>query len=63
VAIELKTEDGVLDKLQEWNLKKIANSGGIAIVMTPENELESLEFLEEIANQAETFYKENQFIQ
>ena len=63
MAIELKTEDGVLDKLQEWNLNKIANSGGIAIVMTPENELESLEFLEEIANQAETFYKENQLIQ
>lgn len=63
VAIELKVEDGKLDKLQEWNLQQIADSGGIAIVMTPENEKETLDFLLHIADQAEHLYKEHEIIQ
>lgn len=63
VAIELKTEEGRLDKLQEWNLKKIAESGGIAIVLTPSNVEKTLEFLEEIAHQAQGYFKENEIIQ
>lgn len=35
VAIELKTETGRLSKLQEYNLAKIAESGGQAFVLRP----------------------------
>jgi len=34
VAIEVKRPDGVLSKIQEAQLKRIAESGGIAIVAT-----------------------------
>jgi len=37
VAIELKTDAGVLSKLQEFNLAEISKTGAIAIVMTPTN--------------------------
>lgn len=51
VAIELKSEDGELSKLQEYNLQRIANCGGIAIIITPDNVDESLLFLETIAKE------------
>lgn len=35
VAIELKTETGRLSKLQEYNLAKIKESGGQALVLHP----------------------------
>jgi Holliday junction resolvase len=35
VAIELKTETGRLSKLQEYNLAKIKESGGQALVLRP----------------------------
>ena len=38
VAIELKTEDGVVSILQQHNLKIIKQSGGLSYVLTPENE-------------------------
>lgn len=63
MAIELKTEEGTLDKLQEWNLQQIADCGGIAIVMTPSNEDETIAFLLDIAEQAEHLYKEHEIIQ
>ena len=37
VAIELKTDKGRLSPLQEYNLQKIVDTGGISIVMTPKN--------------------------
>ena len=51
VAIELKSEDGELSKLQEYNLQRIANCGGIAIIVTPDNVDESILFLETIAKE------------
>ena len=35
VAIELKTETGRVSKLQEYNLYKIRESGGIGLVLRP----------------------------
>jgi len=35
IAIELKTETGRVAKLQEYNLDKIRESGGIALVLRP----------------------------
>ena len=35
VAIELKTDTGRLSKLQEYNLAKIKESGGQALVLRP----------------------------
>lgn len=63
VAIELKTDEGVLDPLQKYKLEKIAVSGGIAMIITPSNWEESYDFLKKIANQAESYYKENTIIQ
>lgn len=37
VGLELKSLDGRLGKLQEYNLKKIEDTGGIAIVADPNN--------------------------
>lgn len=37
LALELKTETGTLDPLQEYKLKKIQEANGIAIVATPKN--------------------------
>lgn len=52
VAIELKSLDGELSPLQDYNLKKIAESGGIAIVITPDNIEESFLFLETLAKES-----------
>lgn len=35
VAVELKAEKGKLSPLQEYNIKEIEKSGGIAIVLRP----------------------------
>lgn len=37
VALELKTEDGVVDGLQDWTLKRIAKCGGFVRVVRPSN--------------------------
>ena len=60
VAIELKTDEGVLDALQKWNLECIALSGGIAMVMTPKNLGAQMNILREIAHEGRKHYKENQ---
>ena len=49
VAIELKTEDGVVSKLQEYNLKRIEDTGGVSIVLTPSNLDSSILLLEKLA--------------
>ena len=49
VAIELKTEDGVISKLQEYNLKRIEDTGGVSIVLTPGNLDASILLLEMLA--------------
>lgn len=46
VAIELKTDKGRLSPLQEYNLNKIAESGGIALVMAPKNFVQGIRYLE-----------------
>lgn len=37
IGAELKAESGKLSELQKWNLKKIHESGGIGIVLYPED--------------------------
>lgn len=37
IAIELKTDSGELDPLQEFVLNQIAESGGVGLVVTPKN--------------------------
>lgn len=36
VAVELKAEDGHASDLQQWNIEKIRKSGGIALVLYPD---------------------------
>lgn len=53
VAIELKrSEDEKPDALQELNLSKIADCGGLTIVMHPQNEQKVLNFLKTFAEKA-----------
>lgn len=49
VAIELKTDEGKLSALQEYNLSVIADSGGHSIVMNPSNFVEVIEKLRTIS--------------
>ena len=63
MAIELKTDEGILDKLQEYNLEQIAQCGGIAVVMTPANFEKIFTFLLDVANEAEKYYKSITIIQ
>lgn len=35
VAVELKAENGKPSELQKWNVKKIREAGGIAIILYP----------------------------
>ncbi len=51
IAIELKTDTGTVSKLQEYNLNKIASSGGIAIVLMPSNFDETKNFLENVSKE------------
>lgn len=37
VALELKSEDGELDPLQEYNLNQVKRCGGVAIEASPKN--------------------------
>lgn len=37
VALEVKSSTGKTSKLQDYNLKKINDSGGVALVVNPEN--------------------------
>lgn len=40
VAIELKTDTGRVDKLQAWELHRIAKAGGVQIVLRPGSNLD-----------------------
>ena len=62
VALELKV-DAPIEPLQKHKLEKIAMCGGIAIVVTPENWDETYQFLRQIANEAEHYYKQHGVIQ
>lgn len=53
VAIELKTDEGDLEPLQEFKLEKISRCGGVALVVTPSNWEETYEFLHQIAEEGE----------
>lgn len=35
IAVEVKAENGRVAELQKWNIKKIQEAGGIAIVLYP----------------------------
>lgn len=49
VAIELKTDDGIISPLQKYNLEKIKTCSGLALVITPSNTEEMLAVLENLA--------------
>lgn len=59
VALELKTEDGDTDALQDWNLNKILKAGGMAIVVTPTNWPEVYNSLKLMADGKMEFKKVN----
>jgi hypothetical protein len=63
VAIELKMPGESPDPLQYYKLTTIAKTGGIAIVLSPENFDKTLEFLKDIAFQAQDLYAQNEIIQ
>lgn len=53
VAIELKTDTGIPDALQEYKLKRIAGAGGVGIIMTPMNFSATFDALLELAHEGE----------
>lgn len=62
VAIELKTNEGKLSKLQIYNLEKIAQCGGMAMVLTPDNLERNFKILEDLAKSLENKYISNEVI-
>lgn len=61
VAIELKV-DSKLTKLQEYNLTKIHEAGGIAMVLTPRNMEECLLYLETLSKGSVKYAKPSHII-
>jgi len=59
VAIELKSEGGVLDPLQHYNIERIASCGGIAMIVTPHNMEASMKFLENVAKEHAKYGSKN----
>ena len=59
VALELKTDEGRVSKLQEYNLNKIAEAKGVALVVTPSNLDANIKILENIANSGVKHGKRN----
>lgn len=51
LALELKTDDGIVSSLQEYNLEKICKSGGIPMVLRPK-------YFENFKSAIENFFKE-----
>lgn len=51
LALELKTDDGIISPLQEYNLEKICKSGGITMVLRPK-------YFENFKSAIENFFKE-----
>lgn len=54
VAIEVKAENGRLSELQKYNIKKIQEAGGIAIVSKPSQFEELKELLTKIKDDRST---------
>lgn len=52
VAIELKTDTGKVDALQEYNLAKIRKAGACSMVMSPGNEESCFEILWDLSERA-----------
>lgn len=48
IAIELKTETGRVSKLQEYNIDRIRESGGVAIVLRPDKFEEFKSWIKEV---------------
>ena len=42
IAVEVKTDKGIVSKLQEYHQKEIINSGGIALIVRSAEEVEQL---------------------
>lgn len=59
MAIELKSEGGVLDPLQHYNIERIASCGGIAMIVTPHNMEASMKFLENVAKEHAKYGSKN----
>lgn len=59
MAIELKSEEGVLDPLQHYNIQRIASCGGIAMIVTPHNFEASMKFLENVAKEHAKYGSKN----
>lgn len=53
IALELKTDTGVVSKLQEYNIQKISNAGGIALVVTPSNFIKVIKLLKQLSHGGE----------
>lgn len=51
VCIEIKADSGKVSKLQEYNLNKIKEAGGVALVIAPNNFEASIQFLENLAKE------------
>jgi len=51
IAMELKTNSGILSELQKYNLQRIGTCGGIAMVVAPSNFEESMIFLDSVAGE------------
>lgn len=54
VAIELKTDEGKLSRLQRYNLERVSACGGIAIVLTPSNFEQIMVFIKSISDSMKT---------
>jgi hypothetical protein len=48
VALELKVGDNKADPLQSYYIGKIKQAGGVALILTPENEESVFKILEEL---------------
>jgi hypothetical protein len=57
IALELKVDTNKTDRLQEYNLAKISESGGISLVVYPETWQKDYELLKEIASLPVSSYR------
>lgn len=55
-GIELKSDEGELSTLQEYNLQQIAEAGGVGLVILPANWLVTFTKLRKYANGSEPDY-------
>jgi len=60
VAIELKTDKGKLSPLQDYNLRRIADAGGISVLMTPSNFGVLIKRLNDLSNGHKVHFKKEE---